>query len=244
MSDFETALDELARDAPLERASWSDVQKRVRRFKQRRIAVAVITVVAVAIAAPAVAIGAGHLAGLFGGGTPVGTESLSSNDLHVIGAMASGVSPRVPASQREDLERFAASSLRQLATRNGHAFFVARRQQGGLCVSVGVQGSSRILGSIVCSPQFPSPAMPILDQSTFSGSPTQPSLERVEGFAADGVSTIGILTANGKIEAETPVQDNVYSRVDGLPDESVTGIVALDGNGDRLYVQCYAPGGC
>jgi hypothetical protein len=243
MSEFENVLDELVVDAPVARASWGDVQKRARRTRRRRVTATVVAVVGIAIAVPAVAIG-GQLLGFFGGGTPVGTERFSSYDLHVIGAMASGVSPRVPTSKREDLERFGASSLRQIATRDGHTFFVATRKGGGLCVSVGVLGSARTLGSIMCSPDFPSATLPILDQSRFSGSPELLSMTRLEGFAADGVSTIGILTMNGKVEAETPVQDNVYSRADGLPDEGFVGIVALDANGDRLYVQCYARNGC
>lgn len=244
MSVFESVLDELVADAPVARASWSDVQKRARRSRQRRVAAAAIAVITLAIAAPAVAIGGGQLVGLFGGGTPVGTERLSTYDLHVIGAMASGVSPRVPASQRQDLERFSASSLRQIATRDGHAFFVATRQEGGLCVSVGVLGSDRILGSIICSPDFPSRSMPILDQSTFGGSPEMPSVTRLEGFAADSVATVGILTSNGNVEAKTPVRDNVYSRVDGFPDQTVLGVVALDENGDRLHVLCFWRSGC
>jgi hypothetical protein len=190
-----------------------------------------------------VAIG-GQLLGFYGGGTPVDTENLSPYELHVIGAMTSGVSPRLPASKREDLARVGAGSLRQIATRDGHAFFVAKLKGGGVCVSVGVLGSKRTLGSIMCKPDFPSPSLPILDQSTFGGSPELTSMTRLEGFAADSVATVAILTSNGSLDAETPVRDNVYSRVDGFPDETVAGIVALDSTGTRLYVHCYARTGC
>jgi hypothetical protein len=84
MSEFKSVLDELVADAPVARASWSDVQKRARRSRQRRVAAATIAVVTLAIAAPAVAIGGSQLFGLLGGGTPVGTERLSTYDLHVI----------------------------------------------------------------------------------------------------------------------------------------------------------------
>ncbi len=243
MSEFESVLDELVVDAPVAGASWDDVQKRARSTRRRRVtATVVIAVVGIAIAAPAAAIG-GRALGFFGGGTPVAAERFSSYDLHVIGAMATGVSPRVPASKRDDLAQFGASSLRQIATRDGHAFFVANRKGGGLCVSVGVLGSARMLGSIICSPDFPSPALPILDQSVFSFSSESPSLIRLEGFADDSVSSVGILTANG-VEAETPVDQNVYSRMEDLPSAGVLGIVALDANGDRLHVQCFARKGC
>lgn len=245
MSEFESVLDELVGDAPVARANWGDVQTRARRSRRRRVTAIAIAVVGVAIAAPALAIGGGHVVGLFGGGTPVGTERISTYELHVIGAMANGVSPRVPASQREDQARFRASSLRQIATRDGHVFFVANRKGGGLCVSVGVLGDTRILGSIMCSPDFPSRSMPILDQSTFGGSPEMPSVTRLEGFADDSVATVGILTStSGNVEATTPVRDNVYSRVDGFPDQTVLGVVALDENGDRLHVLCFRRSGC
>jgi hypothetical protein len=203
---------------------------------------AAVVVLGLAIATPAVAVG-GRLIGLFGGGTPVDTKSLSARELHVIGAMASGTSPRVPASESEDASRVGASSLRKIASRNGHAFFVANRQGGGVCVSVGVVGSSRTLGSIACSPDFPSQSMPVVDQSVFSGSPERPSLIRLEGFADDSVSRVGILTANG-IEAETAVDQNVYSRVEDLPNTDVLGIVALNANGDRLHVLCFMRPNC
>lgn len=244
MNDLGSVLDELVADAPLARASWDDVRRRARRSRQRRIVTAVaITVVGVAIAAPAVAIG-GQRLGLFGGGTPVAADALSPYNLHVMGAMANGTSPRVPASQREDMDRFSASSLRQIAERDGHTFFVARRREGGLCVSVGVTGSARVLGSIVCSPDFPSPRMPILDRSTVRGSPQLPASIRLEGFAADGVAAVGILTTSDTVEAQTAVQSNVYSRGEEVPMKEVAGIVALDRDGDRLYVLCFARTGC
>jgi hypothetical protein len=243
MSEFDRVLDELVADAPVARPSWDDVQRRARSSsRRRRVAWAAVVVLGLGITAPALAVG-GHLIGLFGGGTPVGTENLSPRELHAIGAMASGISPRVPASKREDLSRVGASSLRQIATRNGHTFFVANRQGGGLCVSVGVLDSARTLGSIVCSPDFPSPERPILDQSVFSGSPENPSLFRLEGFADDSVSSVGILTAKG-VEAETAVEQNVYSRAEDFPGANVLGVVALDANGDRVHVLCFARTGC
>ena len=243
MSDFDRVLDELVSDAPVGRSSWDDVQRRARSSSRRhRLTWAAVVVLGLAIAAPALAVG-GHLVGLFGGGTPVNTDSLSSRELHAIGAMASGVSPRVPASKREDLSRVGASSLRQIATRNGHTFFVANRQGGGLCVSVGVLDSARTLGSISCSPDFPSPERPILDQSVMSGSPDHPSQFRLEGFADNSVSSVGILTAKG-VEAETAVEQNVYSRAEEFPGANVLGVVALDANGNRLHVLCLVRTGC
>jgi hypothetical protein len=243
MSQFEKVLDELVADAPVARASWDDVQRRARRSsRRRRVMWAAIVVLGLAIAAPTVAVG-GRLIGFFGGGTPVDTKSLSARELHVIGAMASGTSPREPVSKSEDASRVGASSLRLIATRNGHTFFVANAKGGGVCVSVGVVGSTRTLGSIACSPDFPSRSMPVLDQSVFGGPPERLSLTRLEGFADDSVSSVGILTAKG-VEADTAVEQNVYSRTEDLPSAGVLGIVALDANGDRLHVLCFVRTGC
>lgn len=244
MSEFEKVLDELVADAPVTRASWGDVQKRARRSSRRRVTAAAVAVVGLAIIAPTVAIG-GQLIGLFGGsGTPVDTKSLSARELHAIGAMADGTSPRVPASKREDESRVDASSLRQIATRNGHAFFVANRQGGGVCVSVGVVESARTLGAIACSPDFPSPSMPILDQSVFAGSFDGPTVRLLQGFAADGVASVGLRTASGVVEAKTPVENNVYYRSTSLPAEPIDEIVALDAGGNVIYSFCLVRGGC
>jgi hypothetical protein len=235
MSEFERVLDELVANAPVAQASWDDVQRRAQRSRRRRVVVAAAAVVGIAIIAPTVAV-AGQLFGLFGGdGTPVNTQSLSARELHAIGAMANGTSPRVPASTREDESRIDASSLRQIATRNGHAFFVANRQGGGVCVSVGVVGSTRTLGSITCSPDFPSRSMPILDQSVFAGSIDARTVRLLEGFATDGVAGVGLRTAGGVVEAKTPVENNVYYRNTSLPAEPIDEIVALDASGNVIY---------
>jgi hypothetical protein len=246
MNDLEVVLDELVSDAPVERASWDDVRMRARRSRRRtavlrrRTAVLAIAAVLAVIVMATPAFGLGdRLLGLFDG-TPVTSDRLSREELHIMSAMAHGVSPRVPASQREDLRRIEASSLREIATRNDRAFFVADRRGGGLCVSIGTVGATRLFGSIVCVPDFPSPLRPILDRSVFRGSVTQPIVSRLEGFAADGVASVGVVNANGDLEALTPVQDNVYSRIDGLPRQTIRRIVAFDANGKRLYSQCYA----
>ena len=69
-------------------------------------------------------------------------------------------------------------------------------------------------------------------------------LSRLEGFAADGVSSVGVETADGDVVAVTPVTDNVYIRTEGLPTDPVRSLVAFDANGKRVYVQCLDPPGC
>lgn len=80
------------------------VQSTQRRTRSRLVRVAVAAAAAMAtivVAAPAFGIDR-HVFGLFGG-EPVRTEQLSDAQRHVLGAMASGVSPRIPTSAREGL---------------------------------------------------------------------------------------------------------------------------------------------
>ena len=245
MNGLKVALDELAADAPVNRANWTDVQARAGRPRRRGtlLAAGVLALSAVVLATPAFGV-RDRLLGLFDG-TPVKTERLSAGELHVLSAMTHGVSPRLPASQREDVARFEASSLRQIATRNGRAFFVATLRGGGLCTSVAKIGGPRLLGSILCTPDFPSASRPILDDSVFVGSlGREPILSRFEGFAADGVASVALMMGNGELTAETPVEANVYSRTEGLPEQPITATVALDANGNRLFVLCFAVSDC
>jgi hypothetical protein len=57
----------------------------------------------------------------------------------------------------------------------------------------------------------------------------------LEGFAVDAVAKVGLVTASGRLEAVTPVQDNVYVRTEGLPSERILGMIAFDANGKALW---------
>jgi hypothetical protein len=208
-----------------------------------RVAAAALAgaVLVAAVATPAFGI-ADRVIGLFDG-TSVASDNLSADDLHALAALTDGVSPRLPASQQEDLARLGAASLRQIATRDGRAFYVATRRGAGLCVSVGALGATDPIGDILCARDFPSASRPVLDRSTFVGTPSEPHVTRLEGFAADGVSHVGVLTKSGDITALTMVQDNVYLRTEGLPIGAVAGIVAFDEDASRLYTACIT-GGC
>jgi hypothetical protein len=224
------------------------VQSTQRRSRSRlvRIAVAAAAAMAtIAVAAPALGIDR-HVFGLFGG-EPVRTEQLSDAQRHVLGAMASGVSPRIPLSAQADLERARAAHLRKIAERDGRAYFVSDRKGGGLCVTIRSVADPSGSWGYTCSPDFPSAARPLLDESVFwglRGETVEPRIVRLEGFADDSVASVGVLSADGRVEAVTPVQDNVYLRTDDLPVGAVGGIVALDANGARVYDECYVRGGC
>lgn len=246
MNELNTLLDDLVADAPVSRASWDDIVARARRGRRRRamvLAGVVGLLGVILVSTPAFGIG-NRLFGI-SSGTPVGSEQLTEHELHTISAMIGHVSPRLPASRREDLGRFRTGSLREIAVRHGRAYFVADRQEGGLCTSIADVDAKDLLGGILCSPDFPSPSLPILDWSGFaSPADPRPRITRLEGFAADGVASVGVLTVGGELAALTPVQDNVYLRTDSLPSEPILGLVAIDDNGRRLYSLCLARGGC
>jgi hypothetical protein len=256
MTERESTLEALAAGAPVESADWEDVVKRARRPRRRAFAVIgmIVAVGAIVLATPAFGIG-DRIRDLFEG-TPIEAEQLPPPTLHNLSAMASGVSPRDPATTVQDRTRFEASSFRRIAIRGKRAFFVANRAGGGVCISVADVDDPDVLGAIGCSPEFPSAKQPISDESRFRlrsiidsegrfrGLAGPAIIRRLEGFAADGVASVGLLMEDGSVAAVTPVEDNVYHRIDALPDEPVAGIVALDYAGNGIHTHCVKRGGC
>ena len=49
---------------------------------------------------------------------------------------------------------------------------------------------------------------------------------------------------NGELTAETPVEANVYSRTEGLPNQPIAATVALDADGNRIHVLCFGVSPC
>ncbi len=228
--------------APVQRASWQDVAARARRSKRRRLTLAVVVATTVlALALPTLGIG-GRLLDLFSG-DPVSSNELSAEALRVLGAMSAGVEPRLPASAEESMARVGAANLRRIATRDGNSFYVADRAGGGHCLTITHAGDRNPFVSYLCSPDFPSPKQPIEDESVFGGSPEAPVLRRLEGFAADGVASVEVVSVNGS-RVTTSVEDSVYLRTDGLPSEPVREIVAVDSAGSPLFSMCLIRGGC
>lgn len=256
MKALESTLDGLVTGAPLGAADWNDVVRRSRRPRRYALALVAATalLLAILVATPAFGIG-DRLRDLFHG-RPVEAERLSPRTLHALSAMASGVSPREPASGAQDRARFEASSFRQIATRGGRAFFAADRAGGGLCTSIADIDDPDVIGSIGCSPDFPSPARPIFDHSLFRarqvidkhgrfrGLAEPLKATRVEGFAADGVATVALVTVDGGMEAVTAVESNAYLWTGKVPTEPIAAVVALDAQGNRIYTQCMLRKGC
>jgi hypothetical protein len=69
-----------------------------------------------------------------------------------------------------------------------------------------------------------------------SGSRSEMRFFRIEGIAADQVSSVGVLGANGDVVARARVVDNVYV-MSAPPGAPGPGLVALDSRGRPLVAQ-------
>jgi hypothetical protein len=198
-----------------------------RSFRQRRRPL-VAVLAAAAVAIPAVAF-AGDIGGLLGfstQGTPVATSSTPfSRDSGLNEAMAELGFP---------------STLQLIATRDGIAFYAARRGDGHVCFAVDAAPGGPAAKGVGCdlgnpslpgTPAFPSPARPIIDYSQFTGG------RHLAGFAADGVSTVNLLDATGNVIASAAVSGNVYA--DANPPAGGAGVEALDSQGAVVYKRSF-----
>jgi hypothetical protein len=106
------------------------------------------------------------------------------------------------------------------------------------CYGAGEAGAAWPLGVIKCrnaAPYFPSRQMPLFDFSTVRMDRADAAMHyiRVEGVAADGVASVGVLDQNGETVERLPVQGNVYGAA-SLPTRTGVRLVALDASGNVL----------
>jgi hypothetical protein len=246
----------LATGARGEDGDWLDVLARARSARRRRSLI-LVAVIALAVAASAPAFGlADRVVGLLEGGEPVKRENLSTQDLRGLSAvMNHGL--RVGSHEELRGRLGAVSAIRRIAVAQGRAYFVIEERDGTRCYAVGSVEADHF-GQIACVPDFPSPSLPILNLAVFHGvapaegpnihgdsaSAAPCCLWRLEGFAADGVASVGVVTVRGDLTAITSVENNVYTRLKDLPTEPIEAFVALDHDGTRIYTECLARKGC
>jgi hypothetical protein len=192
-------------------------------------------------------------------GAPVATQSLGDDDWRALSAMNSQGQSHgtMPAP---DLAQLGFASIERLNTINGSAFYVARRTNGATCFGIGPESGLQpaggtaarrdLFGRLDCpggaAASFPSQEQPVLDMSVFhdrvgsNGEAPARAVWRLQGFAADPVSWIGVLASNGEIYDETAVVNNVYE-YQATSDESETaaGIVGLDSSRNRVFTECF-----
>jgi hypothetical protein len=118
-----------------------------------------------------------------------------------------------------------------LAIRDGRAFYRLGDARAH-CYAAGDARSVGTVGAVGCWES----SEPLMDFSVVdlsSGSRSEMKFFRIEGIAADQVSSVGVLGANGDVMARVPVVGNVYvmSAPPGAPGRS---LVALDSRGKPL----------
>lgn len=141
------------------------------------------------------------------------------------------------ALRRFDVSGYALHDVSLLGVRNGRAYYRIENSNGAACYSVGDVGDKEhLLGQILCAPDFPSAARPLLDFTVIHGgaSAAQDRVWRSEGIAADGVRSIAFQTPDGRTVGATPVVRNIYS-VTAPPTQHVTSLVARDANGATVW---------
>jgi hypothetical protein len=141
----------------------------------------------------------------------------------------------VAPAMRRVLHRVGAvGAVRIMALRARRRYYRVGRRSGDDCYGVGARSSRGDHFSLVCSAAFPSRQQPILDTSVF-GADAGESLHviSVEGFAADGVATIGLENPAGLVARRIAVIGNVY-RLAVVP-PGLTRLVAFDAQGNVLF---------
>jgi hypothetical protein len=213
----------------------NDTKRSPKHLRRWGLLVAALLIVALATGS-ALAL-TGHLKGLFGGNE---VRDLSAAEKFNLSEMA-GAKARVTL----------------IASRDGRAFYVVKRKNGGPCFATGaverhltpaqMQSPSRF--AVLSCPLsnrslgFPSKAHPIFDFSVFAATGTRPAqLTRLEGFAADPVAKVGVLGVDNKIAYTVDVRENTYIGVHAPL--VVHGIVALDKDDKPLFVKCTVREGC
>lgn len=179
--------------------------------------------------------------GLAGSSTSFVAGAVASDPAPIAGTMSNGGRPTVlPAASQRLLERYGLSGAASLlAVHEGRLFHRIARGSRGTCYAV---GDTAGVGLATCTRSFPSRAEPVLDMSIYDIAKTNATPiaypYRVQRFAVDGVSAIGLVAPDGSVSTRVPVSANTYFLATP-PSEPVAGIVALNGAGRSVFSRSY-----
>jgi hypothetical protein len=251
--ELKQSLERMVEKALTSEPDWQDVRARAGQAQRRLIllSAALGTFLVVAVSA-AFAVGPQlwHLVA----GKPVGTSRLSADEQRFLASLATGkpvlqTEPNAPALRQLGND----VSVRLLANHGGYTFYVIDPRggrKGWRCFATGHVGQPQLFWSMDCqrpgAGRFPSLQQPVLDGSVFAMSSRNPGphIGRLSGFAALGVSKVGLLDASGKLVATVPVVNSTYLRSTGLPHGPVQAIVAFDSSGHRVWCEGVAADPC
>jgi hypothetical protein len=179
---------------------------------------------AITAAVTAVALALGHASGkppldrFSGAGTPV-------NGLDI-----------APGERSTLAEAGIALPVRLLSERAGIRFYVGKSAVGSSCFITGLALSRNPhFGVLTCPSDFPSADLPILDYSPLTAAVTDryPHVQRLAGFAADGIESVGVRDESGAVRW-IDVSNNIYASED-VPARGATAILARAANGEIVY---------
>jgi hypothetical protein len=144
----------------------------------------------------------------------------------------------LPGSELTTLEQAGIASVRFVREAAGVRFYTGRSHDGGAtCLITGITLSAQPhFGVLACpSSDFPSAELPIYDYSPRRAALTDryPHLQYLAGFAADGISGVGVRAEQGDVHW-TDVVDNTYASRD-VPTGAATEILARGTSGDVVY---------
>lgn len=165
-----------------------------------------------------------------------GGESSTQTFDHIsnLGVRVPDLSPRVQSVLQDG---GAEAVLTLIGNRENIAFYTAPGDGGGLCYAVGPEATGGIM-AIGCpndnqrALDFPSDANPILDFSPVEVSGESTTLMELDGFAADGVSKVGLVTTSGTTHWAA-VRGNLYHLA--VPASPARAIIAADASGAEVY---------
>jgi hypothetical protein len=144
----------------------------------------------------------------------------------------------VPPSERTTLEQAGiAPSIRLLREAAGVRFYTGTSREGSAtCLITGLGLSARPhFGVLACpSSEFPSAQLPIYDYSPRRAAfaDRYPHIQYLAGFAADGITSVGVRDEHGDVRWTDVVQNTYASR--DVPG-AATAILARDKSGEVLY---------
>ena len=178
-------------------------------------------------AAVAACITAGAVGELTGG---TGTASLASKRSFTVGTKGRVI--QLTQRQARRLSGAPTSGpLSLLGIRDGRAFYRVGDARAR-CYAVGDARSVGTVGAVICWDD----SQPLMDFSVVdlsSGSRSEMTFFRIEGIAADQVSSVGVLDSSGDVVARVPVVGNIYA-MPAPPGTPGRGLVAFDSRGRRL----------
>jgi hypothetical protein len=143
------------------------------------------------------------------------------------------------ASERTTLEQAGiAPSIRLLREAAGVRFYTATsREESATCLITGLALSERPhFGVLTCpSSEFPSAQLPIYDYSPRRASlgDRYPQIQYLAGFAADGITGVGVRDEHGDVRWTDVVQNTYASR--DVPIGAATAILARGKSGEVVY---------